>query len=38
VNNLLDKHVQVLDSLKSNVGFFNVLPTRNYFLTVSGEF
>lgn len=38
VNNLLDKKVQVLDSLKSNVGFFNVLPTRNYFLTVSGEF
>lgn len=38
VNNLLDQHVQVLDSLKSNVGFFNVLPTRNYFLTVSGEF
>jgi iron complex outermembrane receptor protein len=38
VNNLFDKKTQVLDSLKSNVRFFNVLPTRNYFLTVSGEF
>ena len=39
VNNLLDRKVQVLDSLSSAaVAKFNVLPTRNYFLTVASEF
>ncbi len=44
VSNLFDKKVQVLDGIDSNPAnaytkdAFNVLPTRNYFLTVSGEF
>jgi len=44
VSNLFDKKVQVLEAIDSNVAnayakdSFNVLPTRNYFLTVSGEF
>ncbi|HVS51170.1 MAG TPA: TonB-dependent receptor [Opitutaceae bacterium] len=44
VSNLFDRKVQVLDSIDSNPAnaytkdAFNVLPTRNYFLTVSGEF
>jgi outer membrane receptor protein involved in Fe transport len=44
VSNLFDRKVQVLDSIDSNAAnaytkdAFNVLPTRNYFLTVSGEF
>jgi len=44
VSNLLDKKVQVLDSIDSNPAnaytkdAFNVLPTRNYFFTVSAEF
>jgi iron complex outermembrane receptor protein len=44
VSNLLDRKVQVLDSVDSNPAnayakdAFNVLPSRNYFLTVSGEF
>ena len=44
VSNLLDRKVQVLDAIDSNVAnaytkdVFNVLPTRNYFLTVSSEF
>jgi iron complex outermembrane receptor protein len=44
VSNLFDKKVQVLDSIDANPAnayakdAFNVLPTRNYFLTISGEF
>ncbi len=44
VSNLLDRKVQVLDAIDPNVAnaytkdVFNVLPTRNYFLTVSSEF
>ncbi len=39
VNNVLDRKVQVLNSINgSGVGGYNVLPTRNYFLTLSGEF
>jgi iron complex outermembrane receptor protein len=39
VNNLFDREVQVLHSVNaSGVGKFNVLPTRNYFLTVASEF
>lgn len=44
VSNLFDRKVQVLDSIDGNAAnayakdAFNVLPTRNYFLTVSGEF
>lgn len=39
VNNLFDRKVQVLNSVNgSGVGKFNVLPTRNYFLTVASEF
>lgn len=44
VSNLFDRKVQVLESIDSNPAnaytkdVFNVLPTRNYFLTVSGEF
>lgn len=39
VNNLFDRKVQVLDSFNSSgVRLFDVLPTRNYFVTVSTEF
>lgn len=44
VSNLFDRKVQVLDGIDGNAAnayakdTFNVLPTRNYFLTVSGEF
>jgi iron complex outermembrane receptor protein len=45
VNNLLDRKVQVMDSFSTGtydvpagVIVFNVLPTRNYFLSVSAEF
>jgi iron complex outermembrane receptor protein len=44
VSNVFDRKVQVLDSIDANPAnaygkdAFNVLPTRNYFLTVSGEF
>lgn len=39
INNLLDRKVQVLDSFNgSGVRLFDVLPDRNYFLTVSAEF
>ncbi len=44
VSNLFDKKVQVLEGIDSNRAnaytkdTFNVLPTRNYFLTVSSEF
>jgi iron complex outermembrane receptor protein len=42
--NLFDRKVQVLEAIDANPAnayakdTFNVLPTRNYFLTVSGEF
>ncbi len=44
VSNLFDRKVQVLDGIDANLAnayakdVFNVLPERNYFLTVSGEF
>ncbi len=44
ISNLFDRKVQVLDGIDANPAnaytkdTFNVLPTRNYFLTVSGEF
>ncbi len=44
VSNLFDRKVQVLESIDANAAnayakdTFNVLPTRNYFLTVSAEF
>lgn len=44
VSNLFDQRVQVLESIDSDPAKayakdkFNVLPTRNFFLTVSGEF
>ncbi|MSU48049.1 MAG: TonB-dependent receptor [Opitutus sp.] len=44
VSNLFDKKVQVLEGITANRAnayasdTFNVLPTRNYFLTVSSEF
>jgi iron complex outermembrane receptor protein len=45
VNNVLDRKVQILDSystggfgITSGLPLYAVLPTRNYFLTVSGEF
>ncbi len=39
VNNVFDRKVQVLDSFSSaGVKLFDVLPTRNYFLTISAEF
>ena len=44
VGNLADKKVQVLDGIDANPAnaynkdVFNVLPTRNYFLTLSAEF
>ena len=40
VDNLLDRKVQVLNSVGSTpaANSFNVLPTTNYFLTVSTEF
>lgn len=39
VNNLFSRKAQVLDSFNgSGVKLFNVLPTRNYFLTLSAEF
>jgi iron complex outermembrane receptor protein len=44
VSNIFDKKVQVLDSIGANVAAayttdaFNVLPGRNYFLTVAAEF
>ncbi len=44
VSNIFDKKVQVLDSIGSSAAAayttdaFNVLPGRNYFLTVSAEF
>ena len=44
VSNLFDRKVQMLEKVDSNAAnaytkdTFNVLPTRNYFLTVSGEF
>jgi iron complex outermembrane receptor protein len=44
VSNLFDRKVQVLDGIDSIAAnaytkdTFNVLPTRNYFLTVSAEF
>ncbi len=44
VSNVFDRKIQVLDGIDANAAnayakdVFNVLPTRNYFLTVSGEF
>jgi iron complex outermembrane receptor protein len=44
VSNLFNKKIQVLDGIDASVvnaytkDTFNVLPVRNYFLTVSGEF
>lgn len=44
VGNIFNQKVQVLDSIDANAAnaltkdAFNVLPVRNYFLTVSGEF
>jgi len=39
VNNILNRKVQVMDSFNSGgVILFNPLPTRNYFITASGEF
>ena len=44
VGNVFNQKVQVLESIDSSAAnayardTFNVLPTRNYFLTVSGEF
>ena len=39
INNALDRKVQVMDSYNgSGVILYNVLPTRNFFLTVSAEF
>ncbi|HVU32997.1 MAG TPA: TonB-dependent receptor [Opitutaceae bacterium] len=44
VSNVFDRKVQVLESIDSNPAnayakdTYNVLPTRNYFLTVSAEF
>lgn len=39
INNILDRKVQVMDSYNSTGSvLFDVLPTRNYFITVSGEF
>ena len=44
VSNVFNQKVQVLDGIDANVAnayakdVFNVLPVRNYFLTVSGEF
>ncbi len=44
ISNAFDRKVQVLDSVDASAAnaytkdAFNVLPTRNYFLTVSGEF
>jgi iron complex outermembrane receptor protein len=44
VSNLFDRKVQVLEEIDPSAASayakdkFNVLPTRNYFLTVSGEF
>lgn len=44
VSNLADRHVQVLDGVDASPAnayakdAFNVLPERNYFLTVSAEF
>lgn len=39
VNNLLNDKAQVLDSIsRTGVGLFNVLPTRNYFITLATEF
>ena len=44
VSNLFNHKVQVLDGIDGNIAnaytkdVFNVLPTRNYFLTVSAEF
>ena len=44
VSNLFNKKVQILDGIDANPAnayakdTFNVLPVRNYFLTVSGEF
>ena len=44
VSNVFDRRVQVLEGIDSDPAnayakdTFNVLPTRNYFLTVSGEF
>lgn len=39
VNNLLNSKAQVMDSIsRTGVALFNVLPNRNYFLTLSTEF
>jgi iron complex outermembrane recepter protein len=44
ISNLFDRKVQVLEGIDGNPAnayakdTFNVLPTRNYFLTVAGEF
>ena len=44
VSNVFDRKVQVLDGINSNIAnaytgdTFNVLPVRNYFLTLSAEF
>ncbi|MFT3782788.1 MAG: TonB-dependent receptor [Nibricoccus sp.] len=42
INNVLDKKVQVMDSFSGGTNIsnilYNVLPTRNYFLTLSTEF
>lgn len=44
VSNLFDQKVQILEGIDANAAkaytgdTFNVLPTRNYFLTVSAEF
>jgi iron complex outermembrane receptor protein len=39
INNIFDRKVQVMDSFNgSGVILYNVLPNRNYFLSISGEF
>jgi iron complex outermembrane receptor protein len=38
VDNVLNRQVQVIDSLKSKVPFYNVLPGINYYVTVATEF
>jgi len=38
LDNLLSRQVQVLNSVTASGNTFNVLPTFNYFVTLSTEF
>ena len=38
VDNILNRQVNVIDSLKAGVPFYNVLPGTNYYVTVATEF